>query len=65
MTHSGYNGGLDTIGYTSGKQAIFHCSPFEEVIFHVSTMMPTVPGDRIQLNKVKRREEKRKERERR
>lgn len=40
------------MGFSSGRYAIFHCTPAEEVMFHVATMMPTTAGDKIQLNKV-------------
>jgi len=51
--HKKYTGGLDLETFSSGKHAIYSHQNFEEIIFHIATFMPTVLGDRQQLNKKK------------
>ncbi|KAJ4455434.1 putative Ral GTPase-activating protein subunit alpha-2 [Paratrimastix pyriformis] len=49
-THRGFLGGLDKSG-TNGLRAPYFSTPSLEVIFHVSSWMPTIPQDDQQIAK--------------
>jgi len=49
--HTGFRGGLDVFNGHTGKQSIYRNFRGQEVMFHVSTMLPYVDGDRQQLQR--------------
>lgn len=51
-THTGFLGGLDANGGTTGKTAPYYANSTYEVIFHTVTRMPTVDTDPQQIQKV-------------
>lgn len=49
--HTGYRGGLDTRHGQTGTHAIFEKYLGNEIMFHVSTLLPYVDGDEQQLQR--------------
>jgi len=49
--HTGFRGGLDVFNGHTGKESIYRNFRGQEVMFHVSTMLPYVDGDRQQLQR--------------
>ena len=56
-THEGYTGGLSP-SYTAGSCMTYYASSTEEILFHVSTRMPSTSGTDVS-HKVRGRERER------
>jgi len=52
-THNGFIGGLDRINFSAGKTAPYYSTASLELIFHVSTLMPSNKNDEKQIEKKK------------
>ena len=50
-THVGYDGGLDTSGGTNGRTSIYYADFMNEIMFHVSPLIPKDPNDSQQIYK--------------
>lgn len=57
-THEGYTGGLSP-SYTAGSCMTYYASSTEEILFHVSTRMPSTSGTDVSHKVKGEREEER------